>query len=139
MSPEPEAAVDTSVLKAAREKCHKVRCPGPCFRLPREAGSQGSCSCDLPELLSNAALCVRPQARDEFYQCVEAAGAAFVLDSPVPSQCRQARAAYEAACKSSWVRHFDVLEDKKSRYLQTLRSNIAKQTQSGLGSLAGKA
>lgn len=80
-----------------------------------------------------------PQARDAFYKCVEDLGSGFALDAPLPSQCKELRAAYKASCKSSWVRHFDLLEDKKSRYLQTLRSNIAKQAQTGTGSLAGKA
>ena len=63
----------------------------------------------------------------------------YTVEAAVPSQCRAARAAYQAACKASWVRHFDVLQDKRLRYLQTLRSNIAKQTQTGAGSQQGKA
>jgi hypothetical protein len=70
---------------------------------------------------------------------VEAAGQTFTLDTPVPSQCKRERAAYEAACKASWVKHFDLLHDKRLRYLQTLRQNIAKQTQTGTGSQQGKA
>jgi hypothetical protein len=31
------------------------------------------------------------------------------------------------------------VQDKRLRYLQTLRSNIAKQTQTGVGSQQGKA
>ncbi|KAL4430693.1 hypothetical protein ABPG75_005949 [Micractinium tetrahymenae] len=96
-----EAAVDTSVLKTAREKCW--------------------------------------QARDAYYKCVEDAGVTFTAETPPPPACKAARAAYEAACKASWVRHFDVLQDKRLRYLQTLRTNIAKQTQTGAGSQQGKA
>ena len=79
------------------------------------------------------------QARDAFYKCVEDAGVIYTVETPTPAQCKAARAAYEAACKASWVRHFDVLQDKRLRYLQALRTNIAKQTQSGLGSQQGKA
>ena len=62
----------------------------------------------------------------------------FALDAPLPAQCASARAAFVGACKPSWVRHFDLLHDKKLRYLQTLHSNIAKQARTGTGSLAGK-
>lgn len=79
------------------------------------------------------------QARDAYYKCVEEAGVTFTAETPPPPACKAARAAYEAACKASWVRHFDVLQDKRLRYLQTLRSNIAKQTQTGAGSQQGKA
>lgn len=78
------------------------------------------------------------QARDAFYKCVEDAGVTYTVEGPVPSKCREARAAFEAACKGSWVRHFDLLHDKRLRYLQTLRTNIAKQTQTGTGSQQGK-
>lgn len=80
-----------------------------------------------------------PQARDAFYKCVEDAGVTYTVESPVPSQCQAARAAFTAACKASWVRHFDLLQDKRLRYLHTLRSNIARQTQTGTGSQQGKA
>lgn len=80
-----------------------------------------------------------PQARDAFYKCVEDAGVTYTVDTPTPAQCKAARAAYEAACKASWVKHFDLLQDKRLRYLQTLRTNIAKQTQTGVGSQQGKA
>lgn len=63
----------------------------------------------------------------------------YTVEGAVPAACRPARAAYEAACKRSWVRHFDLLHDKRLRYLQTLRTNIAKQTQTGTGSQQGKA
>ena len=92
-----------------------------------------------PSSLETPPLPPLPQARDAFYECVEAAGQTFALDTPVPSQCKRERAAYEAACKASWVKHFDLLQDKRLRYLQTLRQNIAKQTQTGTGSQQGKA
>lgn len=79
------------------------------------------------------------QARDAFYKCVEDAGVTYTVETPTPAQCKAARAAYEAACKASWVKHFDLLQDKRLRYLQTLRTNIAKQTQTGAGSQQGKA
>ncbi|KAI3433768.1 hypothetical protein D9Q98_003574 [Chlorella vulgaris] len=79
------------------------------------------------------------KARDTFYECVEAAGVTYTVDAPIPAACKSARAAYDKACKASWVKHFDLLQDKRLRYLQTLRSNIAKQTQTGVGSQQGKA
>lgn len=79
------------------------------------------------------------QARDAYYQCVEDAGVTFTAETPAPPACKAARAAYQAACKASWVKHFDVLHDKRLRYLQTLRTNIARQTQTGTGSQQGKA
>ncbi len=80
------------------------------------------------------------QARDAYFKCVEEQGVTFTAETPPPPACKAARGAYEAACKASWVRHFDVLQDKRlRRYLQTLRSNIAKQTQTGAGSQQGKA
>ncbi|EFN59025.1 hypothetical protein CHLNCDRAFT_137711 [Chlorella variabilis] len=79
------------------------------------------------------------QARDAFYACVEAAGVTYTVDAPIPAQCSATRAAYTSACKASWVKHFDLLQDKRLRYLQTLRANIAKQTQTGTGSQQGKA
>lgn len=88
---------------------------------------------------SRALLIHDPQARDAYYKCVEEAGVTFTTETPPPSACKAARAEYEAACKASWVRHFDVLQDKRLRYLQTLRTNIAKQTQTGAGSQQGKA
>lgn len=110
------------------------------------------------------------QARDSFFECVEAAGVTFTVDTAVPAKCKEARAAYVAACKASWVKHFDLLQvcrcgraaphpsgrrvsqgcrrsmsdapwcvqDKRLRYLQTLRTNIAQQTQTGTGSQQGK-
>jgi hypothetical protein len=50
------------------------------------------------------------QARDSFFECVEAAGVSFTVEAPVPAKCKEARAAYEAACKASWVKHFDLLQ-----------------------------
>lgn len=127
--------MDTAVLKQGREQCWKV----------------GSAACPCAEACAASPdaspLETRPptpswpslQARDAFYKCVEDAGVTYTVESPVPSQCKATRAAYEAACKRSWVRHFDVLQDKRLRYLQTLRTNIAKQTQTGTGSQQGKA
>ena len=79
------------------------------------------------------------QARDAYYTCVEAAGeAANQPGAPVPPTCREARRAYEGACSSAWVRHFDALRDKRLKYLQTLQSNIAASAAVATGTLAGK-
>lgn len=50
------------------------------------------------------------QARDTFYECVEAAGVTYTVDAPIPAACKSARAAYDKACKASWVKHFDLLQ-----------------------------
>ena len=62
----------------------------------------------------------------------------YSLQGPVPAACRRARAAYEGACRPSWVRHFDTLHDKKLRLLRTLQGSISTATPEALGSLAGK-
>jgi cytochrome c oxidase assembly factor 6 len=74
------------------------------------------------------------KARDEFYKCVADAGAVFSLETPVPKACLKLRQAFEQSCKASWVRHFDISQDKELRILKTLRSNInsAATTTGGL-------
>lgn len=77
------------------------------------------------------------KARDEFFSCIEASGEAFVLGGPPPASCKKQRQAFEAACKASWVQHFDKIHDKKLRLLQTLQQNIGR-TSGGLGSVQGE-
>ena len=43
------------------------------------------------------------KARDAFYQCVRASGAAFVEGQPIPPSCQRLRKAYESSCLPSWV------------------------------------
>lgn len=54
------------------------------------------------------------------------------------TKCRQQRKDFEAACKASWVKHFDVSHDKELRVLKTLRTNINNSEGNALGGLAGK-
>jgi len=77
------------------------------------------------------------KARDEFYKCVADAGVVFSLDGPIPKDCLKQRSAYEAACKASWVRHFDISQDKELRILKTLRNNINSAAPTATGGLQG--
>eukprot|EP00873_Tetraselmis_striata_P029602 jgi/Tetstr1/449866/TSEL_036925.t1 len=77
-------------------------------------------------------------ARDAFYACCEDAGAPFSADSAPPKQCRSTRKAYEAACKASWVKHFDRLKDKEVRVVRVLHDNINQRSAQARGGLAGE-
>ena len=78
---------------------------------------------------------LRLQARDAFYKCVEGTGAPFEV-GVVPKQCTQLRRAFEASCRSAWVKHFDLQRDKELRLLRTLRDNINHSAATATGGLA---
>ena len=78
------------------------------------------------------------QARDEFFKCVADSGVTFTAGGPIPRHCRRLRAAFEKACKPSWVRHFDAAHDQELRLVQTLRANINASASAATGGLAGK-
>lgn len=77
------------------------------------------------------------QARDQFYQCVAEAGIVFSIDVPIPASCAQQRQAYEKACRASWVRHFDISQDKELKILKSLRNNINASAATATGGLQG--
>ncbi|KAK9820267.1 hypothetical protein WJX72_008310 [[Myrmecia] bisecta] len=77
------------------------------------------------------------QAKDEFYQCMVEQGIDFTTSTPVPAACKQRRQQFEAACRASWVHHFDRLRDKEVLLVQTLHSNINRTTDK-TGRLAGE-
>lgn len=58
---------------------------------------------------------------------------------PVPGKCTRQRAAFEADCAPSWVKHFDLVRDKRAEYLRKLQANIRQSVEAGAaGSLAGQ-
>jgi Cytochrome oxidase c subunit VIb len=78
------------------------------------------------------------QARDDFYKCVADAGIVFSLDlKKIPKECLKQRQVYESSCKASWVRHFDISQDKELRILKTLRNNINSAAATATGGLQG--
>jgi cytochrome c oxidase assembly factor 6 len=68
------------------------------------------------------------QARNAFFACIEGLGLEFALDLPVPDRCSGTRAAYEAACRDSWVTHFDTLHDKETKFNRRKRVFEAQQS-----------
>ena len=148
MPPPKGDSPDSSVLKAAREKCHKVR--RGCLHTETHTGlaSFGKAHQAHPAILiGSAPLSPRSraapppaQARDAFYACVDGAKEEYRHGGPVPSACARQRAAYEADCAPSWVKHFDLVRDKRAEYLRKLQANIRQSVEAGAaGSLAGQA
>ncbi|KAK9839979.1 hypothetical protein WJX74_001425 [Apatococcus lobatus] len=75
------------------------------------------------------------QAKDSFYSCLDSTGKPFTAGT-APEGCQKQRSDFEAACKSSWVSHFDKLKDKDTRLIQTLHKNI--NTSASKGQLKGQ-
>jgi hypothetical protein len=115
----------------------RLDCAESCPRnlLEGEAGDvhAGLTACDETLRIASLMIHHRPhagtplQARDTFYECVEAAGVTYTVDAPIPAACKSARAAYDKACKASWVKHFDLLQVCESQVNSRMSSTCRAQ------------
>eukprot|EP00891_Asterochloris_glomerata_P001997 jgi/Astpho2/1997/Aster-x1054 len=79
------------------------------------------------------------QAKDVYFGCLDKHLPSIKAEGPaVPRACKQQRLDFEAACKSSWVKHFDALRDKRLQTLQKLQATISRTGQKAAGSIAGE-
>ena len=57
-------------------------------------------------------------ARDAYHACVEKS------DGQVVDTCGSLRAAYEGACRKSWVRHFELQREKEQQVYRRIQAAI---------------
>lgn len=79
------------------------------------------------------------KARDAFYRCVRECGQLHAPGAAVPPRCAPLRAAFEAACLPSWVKHFDEQQAHEARAAKRLHAEIQQRAATAAGSLSGAA